>query len=95
MVYHSISGINIVFKAILSAADYLSTVKYLFEIMVISTLILFGFALYGLIQVEDFSWSENRSDISFAFLSGLIAFNFAGMLRKKRKEKAANESEEL
>jgi hypothetical protein len=59
------------------------------------TLILLGFALYSLSQIEDFSWAENRGDISLTFLSGLVVFNFGYMLRENRKEKAENESEDL
>ncbi|HKK39591.1 MAG TPA: hypothetical protein VJ949_09255 [Cryomorphaceae bacterium] len=68
--------------------------KYLFEIMLVLSLLLFGVSIYYLIQIEEFSWAENKVDIISAFSAGLIAFNFGYMLRKKRKEQVENQSEE-
>jgi len=79
---------------IYSNDDYLSLVKYFYEVMLAISLCLFGVAISSWLQVDGFGWENISGLVPFTVSSSCLVLVFGSLYLKKKRPVAKKHSEE-
>jgi len=73
---------------------YLSSVKYLYEIILFASIFILGYAIYAWFQIENFEWDNHKSEVYFIVLGVLLVISSGGNYRNVKKKRTQKQSEE-
>lgn len=82
------------FNSISFVTHYLSSVKYLYEIMLAVSIVFLSYTVYAWFQIENFEWDKHQSSVYFIVLACLLVITNGANYWNINKKRAQNQSEE-